>query len=94
MKHAYILATKEQLHNLNVKQPKTALKTEKRKKQPRTSWFHRAARVEPMKNDCLEPLEESITPSSSSYSATPTQMLEQLRLAQKVIQELSPGQIR
>ncbi len=64
--------TKEQLRNLNVKQPKTALKTKKGKKQPRTSWFHRAARVEPMKNDCLEPLEESITPSSSSYSATPT----------------------
>ena len=73
MKHAYILAmTKEQLHNLNVKQPKTALKTEKGKKKHRPSWFHRAARVEPMKNDCLEPLEESITPSSSSYSATPT----------------------
>ncbi len=73
MKHAYILAmTKEQLHNLNVKQPKTALKTEKGKKKHRTSWFHRAARVEPMKKDCLEPLEESITPSSLSYIATDT----------------------
>ncbi len=64
--------TKEQLQNLNVKQPKTVLKTEKGKKQPRTSWFHRAARVEPMKNDHLGPLEKSITPSSSSFTATDT----------------------